>query len=78
MSYHFSLVYKLLKQNKGIFISKTKYIKDTLKKFQRENPKLVATPMDIACKLSKDNEFLDVDQKRYRYTIEGLLYLTIS
>ena len=45
----------------GIFISQTKYIKDMLKKFKMEDSKPVGTPMVTGCKLSKDDESLEVD-----------------
>ena len=51
-------VYQL---DKGIFISQTKYIKDMLKKFKMEDSKPVNTPMITGCKLSKNDESLEVD-----------------
>ena len=60
----------------GIFISQTKYIKEMLKKFGMEDCKLVSTPMITSCKLSKDDESKEVDQRIYRSMIGSLLYVT--
>ena len=49
--------------DKGIFISQTKYIKEMLKKFIIEDCKPVSTPMVTGCKLSKDDESKEVDQR---------------
>ena len=49
-----------------------------LKKFQMEDCKLVSTPMIIGCKLSKDDESKEVDQRIYRSMIGSLLYVTTS
>lgn len=62
----------------GIFISRTKYIKEVLKKFGMDNSKLCGTPMVTSCHLRKDDESLEVDHKIYRSMIGGLLYLTAS
>ena len=47
-----------------------------LKKFGMEDCKTVSTPMIIGCKLSKDDESKEVDQKLYRPMIGSLLYVT--
>jgi hypothetical protein len=60
--------------DKGIFISQTKCIKEMLKKFQMEDCKPMITPMIIGCKLSKDDESLEVNQTMYRSMIGSLLY----
>lgn len=60
----------------GIFISQIKYIKKMLKKFTMEDCKLVRTPMNTGCKLSKDDKSPPVDQIIYRSMIRSLLYLT--
>ena len=64
--------------DKGIFISQTKYIKDMLKKFKMEDSKPVSTPMITGCKLSKDNESLEVDHTMYRSMVGSLLYVTTT
>ena len=62
----------------GIFISQSKYIKEMLNKFGMEDCKPVSTPMITSCKLSKDNESKEVDQRLYRSMIGSLLYVTAS
>jgi hypothetical protein len=64
--------------DEGIFISQTKYIKEMLKKFKMEDCKPVSTPMVIGCKLRKDDESKEVDQRLYRSMIGSLLYVTTS
>ena len=43
-----------------------------------EECKPVSTPMIIGCKLSKDDEANEADQKIYRSMIGSLLYVTTS
>ena len=62
----------------GIFISQTKFIKEILKKFNMESCKPLSTPLSTSCKLDKDEEGTNVDQKLYRGIIGSLLYLTAS
>ena len=49
-----------------------------MNKFGMEDCKLVRTPMITGCKLSKDDESKEVDQKLYRSMIGSLLYVTTS
>ena len=49
-----------------------------LKKFGMEDCKPVSTPMIIGCKLIKDDESKEVDQRLYRSMIGSLLYVTAS
>jgi hypothetical protein len=49
-----------------------------LKRFQMEDSKPVGTPMVTRCKLSKDDDSLDVDQSSYRSMIGSLMYITTS
>ena len=49
-----------------------------MKRFQTEDSKPVGTPMVTRCKLSKDDDSLDVDQRTYRSMIGSLLYITAS
>ena len=60
------------------FISQIKYIKEMLNKFGMEDCKSVSTPMITSCKLSKDYESKEVDQRLYRLMIGSLLYVTAS
>ena len=46
-----------------------------LKKFKLEYSKLVNTSMVTSCKLSKDEELLEVDHTMYRSMIGSLLYV---
>ena len=63
---------------KRIFTSQTKYTKEMLKKFKMEDSKLVSTPMVTGCKLSKDDESLEVDNIMYMSMIGSLLYVTAT
>ena len=46
-----------IQQNKdGIFLSKTKYLKQILKKYGMEDSKPVCTPMVTGCNLSANDE----------------------
>ena len=74
----FFLGLQVYQTNKGIFISQTKYIKDMLKKFKIEDSKPVGTPMVTGCKLSKNDESLEVDHTRFRSMIGSLLYVTAT
>jgi hypothetical protein len=74
----FFLGLQICQRNKGIFISQTKYIREMLKKFGMEDCKPVSTPMQTSCKLSKDDDSKDADQRQYRSMIGNLLYVTTS
>lgn len=52
--------------------------KKNLNKFELDGCKPVITPLTIGCKLRKDDESLEVDQKKYKPMVGGLLYLTAS
>ena len=62
----FFLGLKVSQKEKGIFIFQTKYIKGMLNFFKMEDSKLVSTHMVTGCKLSKDDESLEVDHTMYR------------
>ena len=49
-----------------------------LKKFKLEYFKPLSMPMVTGCKLSKDDESLEVDHTMYRYMIGSLLYVTTT
>ena len=74
----FFLSLQISQFDKGIFISQMKYIKEMLKKFRMEDCKPVSTPMVTGCKLSKDDESKEVDQRQNRSMIGSLLYVTTS
>ena len=68
-----------VKQTKDrTFISQTKYIKEIIKKFGIKSSKVLSTPISPTCKLDKDEECTNIDQKLYRVIIVSLLYLTAS
>jgi hypothetical protein len=76
LSYFLSLQIKQLKN--GTFMSQGKYIKDMLKKFGMNDSKAISTPMGINDNLDSGASGNMVDQKLYRSTIGGLLYVTTS
>ena len=76
LSYFLGL--QVRQQSEGMFISQEKYLKEILKKFNMEDSKPVGMPMETKCKLNKDDQSPEVDQKSYRSMIGSLLYLTTS
>ena len=65
-----------IQQNKGgIFLSKTKYLKQILKKYGMEDSKQVCTPMVTGCSFSANDDSAAVHQPTYRSMIGSLLYL---
>ena len=52
---------QICQSNKGIFISKAKYVREMLKKFGMTDCKPVNTPMQTSCKLSRDDDSKDED-----------------
>jgi hypothetical protein len=75
---NFFLGLQISQLDEGIFISQTKYIKEMLKKFIMEDCKPVSTPMVTGCKLRKDDESKEANQRLYRSMIGILLYVTTS
>jgi peroxiredoxin family protein len=61
-----------------IFIGQEKYAKEILKKFQMENCKPTATPMNQKDKFSKEDGTARVNEEKYRSLIGCLLYLTAT
>ena len=59
----------------GIFVTKSKYIKEILKTFGLQDSKPVSTPMVIGHKLSKNDESVEVNQTMYRSMIGKLQYV---
>jgi hypothetical protein len=74
----FFLGLQITQMSEGMFISQEKYLREMLKRFQMEDSKPVGTPMVIGCKLSKDDDSVDVDQSSYRSMIGSVLYITTS
>ena len=75
---NFFLGLQVYQTDEGIFISQTKYIKYLLKTFKMEDSKPVGTPMVTGCKLSKDDESMEVDHTMFRSMISSLLYVTAT
>jgi hypothetical protein len=74
----FFLGLQITQRFEGIFLSQKKYLREILKRFQMEDSTPVSTLMVTGCKLSKDDDSLDVDQSSYRSMIGILLYITTS
>jgi hypothetical protein len=72
------LDFKSSNSKRGTFISQTKYIQDTLKKFGMKNGKPIKTPMGTNGHLDLDTGGKSIDQKVYRSMIGSLLYLCAS
>ncbi|KAI3692850.1 hypothetical protein L6452_32674 [Arctium lappa] len=60
----------------GIFINKSKYVFDILKKFKMDKSTSISTPMAHGAKIGLDPDGKVVDQKIYRGMIGSLMYLT--
>jgi hypothetical protein len=76
LNFFLGLQIKQLKDE--IFISKSKYLKEMLKKFGLENAKSIKTLMTTNGHLDLDEGGTMVDQKLYRSIIGSLLYITAS
>jgi hypothetical protein len=74
----FFLGLQITQMSEGMFISQEKYLREMLKTFQMEDSKPMGTPMVIGCKLSKDDDSVDVDQSSYRSMVGSVLYITTS
>ncbi|XP_070015753.1 uncharacterized mitochondrial protein AtMg00810-like [Nicotiana sylvestris] len=74
----FFLGLQIKQSPKGIFISKTKYTKELIKKFGMENSKAIGTLMSPTTVLDDDNNEKMVDETMHRRMIGSLLYLTAS
>ena len=74
----FFLGLQISQRIEGIFIAQMKYIKEMLKKFQIEDCNPGSTPMITSCKLRKEDESKEVDQRNYISMIGIILYVTSS
>ncbi|GLJ46748.1 hypothetical protein SUGI_0985860 [Cryptomeria japonica] len=74
----FLIVLQVSQVKNGIFISKTKYIREILKTFGMEDSKPVGPPMVIGCKLSKNDEANEVNETLYQSMISKLQYAVHS
>ncbi|XP_073290969.1 secreted RxLR effector protein 161-like [Primulina huaijiensis] len=62
----------------SIFLCQSKYAKNLIKKFAKENTKHIRTPIGSSEKLCKDDVAESGDNTLYRNIIGSLLYLTAS
>ncbi|XP_022860417.1 uncharacterized protein LOC111380966 [Olea europaea var. sylvestris] len=62
----------------GLFISRSKYAKDLVKRFGLDSKKHTRTPMSTSLKLGRDPSGKSVDPSLYRSMIGSLLYLTAT
>nr|GEZ43511.1 retrovirus-related Pol polyprotein from transposon TNT 1-94 [Tanacetum cinerariifolium] len=62
----------------GIFINKSKYVHEMLKKYGLNTFDIIGTPMDIKDKLDLDQIGTPVDATKYRSMIGALMYLMSS
>ncbi|GJW84694.1 putative ribonuclease H-like domain-containing protein, partial [Tanacetum coccineum] len=74
----FLLGLQVKQKEDGIFISRDKYVAETLKKFDFASVKTATTPIKTQKPLTKDEEASDVDVHLYRSMIGSLMYLTAS
>ncbi|CAM8973029.1 unnamed protein product [Rhodiola kirilowii] len=65
-------------KNDGIFISRSKYAKNLIKKFDLEKASHKRTPAATCLKITKDDAGTSVYQTLYRSMIGTLLYLTAN
>jgi len=63
----FFLGLKVIQDDKGIFISQSKYPREKLKKIGMEDWKPICIPMVTSCRLSKYDESLELNQSMYHY-----------
>ncbi|GJV35003.1 putative ribonuclease H-like domain-containing protein [Tanacetum coccineum] len=75
---NFFLGLQVKQREDGIFISKDKYVAETLRKFSFTDVRTASTPMDTEKPLLKDSDGDDVDVHLYRSMIGSLMYLTSS
>ena len=68
----------VIQSNNGTFISESKYLRESLRKFDLENYKFIKTPMATDLKLTLDKEGISVDSSKYRCMIGSLLHLIAS
>ncbi|GKA57084.1 retrovirus-related pol polyprotein from transposon TNT 1-94 [Tanacetum coccineum] len=76
LSQKFSKGLQISQSPRGIFLNKSKYALESLKKYGMETNEPVDTPMVEKSKLDKDPKGKAVDPTRYRRMIGTLMYLT--
>ena len=63
---------------KGIFISQTKYVNQVLERFNMQECKAAITPTVMGLKLSKDDSSKEFDPSLYKSIVGSLMYLTAT
>ncbi|XP_050886643.1 uncharacterized mitochondrial protein AtMg00810-like [Lathyrus oleraceus] len=76
INYFLGLQIKQLKN--GIFINQSKYYKESLKRFDMDNWKAMATPMGSGTYVDQDETGVSIDITKYQGMIGSLLYLMES
>ncbi|GJU34979.1 retrovirus-related pol polyprotein from transposon TNT 1-94 [Tanacetum coccineum] len=74
----FFLGLQISQSPRGIFINKSKYALESLKKYGMKSSDLVDTPMVKKTKLDRDTQWKAVDPTHYRGMVSTLMYLTTS
>jgi len=74
----FFLGMEIMQNREEIFICQKKYSREILKKFQMDNCKPTATPMNQKDKFSKEDGTARVDEEKFRSLIGCLMYLTAT
>ncbi|GJT17695.1 retrovirus-related pol polyprotein from transposon TNT 1-94 [Tanacetum coccineum] len=74
----FFLGLRIFQNPRGIFINKSKYALESLKKYDFDSCEPMDTPMVEKSKLGEDKEGKTIDPSHYRGMIGTLLYLTAS
>jgi len=74
----FFLGMEIMQNIEEIFICQKKYSREILKKFQMDNCKPTATPMNQKDTFSKEDGTARVDEEKFRSLIGCLLYLTAT
>jgi hypothetical protein len=72
------LGFQIKQMKEGTFLCQSKYVKDTLKRFDMADSKPIKTPMALNGHLDLNEEGKSVDQKVFRSMIGSLLYLCTS
>lgn len=69
---------EVMQNEKGIFISQSKYAKEILERFNMEKCKAVHNPMVSGSRLSKEGSGELVDATTYKQMVGSLMYLTAT
>ena len=72
----FFLGIEVQKSESGIFISRSKYGSEVLKRFNMSNCNTALTPVKTCLKLSKDDDGSTIDPTLFKRLVGSLMYLT--